>query len=175
MHFERVTGENHPLYPKAVTLYGVSFPPHEQREGESQKRILEDPAYHFTLIRDGDDFVGEILYWETETFLYVEHFCIEPDKRGRRYGQRALSLLGRQGKTVILEIDPPVDEISIRRKGFYERCGFTANPWPHIHPPYHRGNRGHGLVVMSCPQPITESAYDAFSAYLNTHVMADVF
>ena len=26
--------------------------------------------------------------------------------------------------TVILEIDPPTDPVSIRRKGFYERCGY---------------------------------------------------
>ena len=29
---------------------------------------------------------------------------------------------------MILEIDPPVDDISIRRRGFYERSGFVENP-----------------------------------------------
>lgn len=29
-----------------MTLYGMSFPPHEQREADSQKRILEQDAYH---------------------------------------------------------------------------------------------------------------------------------
>ena len=53
---------------------------------------------------------------------------------GRRYGAKALEELGRDGKTVVLEIDPPVDEIARRRQGFYQRCGFAVNPYPHVHP-----------------------------------------
>ena len=29
-----------------MTLYGISFPQSEQREADSQKRILEQDAYH---------------------------------------------------------------------------------------------------------------------------------
>lgn len=175
MRFERVIGKDHPLYQQALELYRISFPSHEQREGASQARILDDGEYHFSLIHDGDRFAGLALYWETDSFLYLEHFCILPEMRSRGYGQKALALLGQRGKTVILEIDPPVDAISLRRKGFYERCGFAANPWPHVHPPYHRGNRGHDLVVMSSPGPITQTVYDAFRHYLNQRVMANVF
>lgn len=122
MRFERLTDCHDPRYEAARALYGKSFPRHEQREAASQAAILAHPAYRFNLIYDGDEFVGLLLCWETDDFIYVEHFCIEPDKRGRRYGSRALELLGAEGKTVILEIDPPVDEISIRRRGFYERA-----------------------------------------------------
>lgn len=38
--------------------------------------------------------------------------------RNKQYGQKTLSLLAKQGKTLILEIDPPKDGISKRRKGF---------------------------------------------------------
>ena len=116
-----------------------------------------------------------MLCWETDNFIYVEHFCIEPDKRGCRYGSRALELLGAEGKTVILEIDPPVDEISIRRKGFYERAHFRANPYPHVHPAYHADCKGHELVIMSAPAPIDQAQYDAFNDYLCAVVMKDVY
>lgn len=175
MRFERLTSPKHPLYPAAMALYGLSFPPHEQRETASQERILGDEAYYFTLIHDADAFVGLILYWETQDFLYVEHFCILPEMRSRRYGQRALELLNRQGKTVILEIDPPVDSVSIRRKGFYERCGFVENPYPHTHPPYHPGNAGHDLMILSCPYSLSQAQYDMFRQYLEKRVMKDVF
>lgn len=46
--------------------------------------------------------------------------------RGRGYGAQALSLLGERKKTVILEIDPPNDEVSVRRKAFYERAGYKS-------------------------------------------------
>ena len=52
--------------------------------------------------------------------------------RNKQYGRKVLSLLGGKQKTLILEIDPPVDNISKRRKGFYERCGFIENSFQHI-------------------------------------------
>ncbi len=175
MRLERLTDKNHPLYPAALALYGSSFPRHEQREAASQAAILQDGEYCFGLLYDEDAFVGLALYWETETFLYLEHFCILPEKRNRRYGQKGLELLLQSGKTVILEIDPPVDEISIRRKGFYTRCGFAENPYPHVHPPYHRGNRGHDLVVMTAPGSISRGEYDRFREYLECRVMRNVY
>ena len=172
MHFERLTTETHPLYKEASALYGISFPPHEQRESASQRAIMADPEYQFNLIYDGGAPVGAMLCWETETFIYVEHFFILPQLRGHACGSRALALLGERGKTVILEIDPPVDDVSLRRKGFYERSGFHENPYSHVHPPYHAGNRGHDLVVMSYPRTISETEYRAFADYLAARVMA---
>lgn len=176
MHFVRVTSAADSMYPAAMALYAQSFPAHEQRAAVSQAAVLHNAAYHFTLLFDGAAFVGILLYWDAGRFLYVEHFCICPELRGRQYGQRTLALLHKQadrdGKTVILEIDPPVDAVSIRRKGFYERAQYHANAFAHIHPPYHRENSGHALVVMSYPAPLTEAAYQDFSRYLRDTVMA---
>ena len=74
-----------------------------------------------------------------------------------------------------LEIDPPVDEIAIRRKGFYERCGFTANPYPHVHPAYHKGVRWHDLVLMSRPDGLTDKQCRAYQAYLADVVMRNAY
>ena len=175
MHLERVTGAAHPDYGQALALYGISFPEHEQREAFSQAKILSDPAYHFCLIRDGACFAGLALYWEDEQRLYVEHLCILPQMRNRGYGAGALGVLKQTGKTVILEIDPPVDAISQRRKGFYQRCGFVENPYAHVHPPYHRGNAGHALVVMTYPRALSPEEYRAFAKMLRTRVMADAY
>lgn len=175
MHFERLMSAAHPLYGRAMELYRVSFPPHERREALSQERILADADYHFALACDGDTFVGLALFWETDGFVYVEHLCIVPELRGRRYGGQVLELLGQRGRVVILEIDPPVDDISRRRQGFYERSGFVVNPYPHVHPPYHAGCAGHGLVVMSSPRAISAEEYAAFSDYLAGRVMKGAY
>lgn len=148
---------------------------HKQREALSQTAILHDDAYHFDLIYDAGTFVGLVLYWETPEYIYLEHFCILPEMRNLKYGQRTLSLLKTRQKTLILEIDPPIDAISVRRKGFYERCGFMENPYPHIHPPYHKENKGHELVIMSSPAPISQAVYDAFHAYLRDKIMHHAF
>lgn len=103
MHFERLTSADDSRFSAAMEGYAVSFPPHEQREPASQRAIMTDPAYRFNLIYDGGAPVGAMLCWETETFIYVEHFFILPHLRGHACGSRALALLGGRGKTVILE------------------------------------------------------------------------
>ena len=171
MKFRRLTTSGHEMYKKAMDLYEVSFPEHEQRERHLQADIMVNEEYHFNLIYDNDIWVGEIFWWETAEFIYVEHFCILPEMRGRRYGQKALALLDEEGKTVILEIDPPVDDVSIHRKVFYERSGFEANGFTHVHPPYKKGFNGHSLVVMSSPTLLSGAEYHAFNRYLRTVVM----
>lgn len=173
MYIERLTDKNHPLYKAAKELYSISFPYREQRENISQEKILCDDEYCFGLVYDEAEFVGLALYWETESFIYVEHLCISPEMRNRNYGSKVLNLLCEKHKTVILEIDPPIDEISIRRKGFYERNGFEANPYNHVHPPYHTGVAGHDLVIMTYPKMITQIEYDNFDKYLKEHIMKD--
>lgn len=173
MEFERITAPAHPLYAEAIGLYKMSFPLHEQRESASQEEILSHPAYHFTAVCDGSVFVGEALYWDIGGARYMEHLCVSPAMRNRRYGQKILEAL--RDKPLILEIDPPVDDISRRRRGFYERCGFVENPYYHVHPPYHKGNTGHKLVVMSCPAALTPDEYAAFRDALENTVMARVY
>ncbi|MDE6804965.1 MAG: GNAT family N-acetyltransferase [Muribaculaceae bacterium] len=160
-----------PFFDKGMNLYAASFPVHEQRESESQRRIMSHPDYHFNLIFDDDKFVGLMLCWEIVDFIYVEHFCIFPELRNNNYGRCSLELLCRKGKTVILEIDPPIDGISERRKGFYERAGFVENNYNHTHPPYHTRNTGHELVVMSYPEKLSEAEYSSFNKYLSETVM----
>ena len=78
-------------------------------------------------------------------------------------------------KTVILEIDPPVDAIAQRRKGFYERCGFVENPYSHIHLPCHQRNAGHEFIIMSSPQMLKSDECERFQHYLQNTVMKDVY
>lgn len=171
MKFVRLESSADSRFAVAIDLYRKSFPYHEQRENASQERIWQAEEYHFDLIEDDDTFVGLLLYWETPHFVYVEHFCVDPGLRNRNYGRKALALLAEKGKTILLEIDPPVDEIASRRKAFYERAGYRENPYRHVHPPYHAGHRGHELVVMSYPRELTAGEYARFQTYLQNEVM----
>lgn len=173
MEIKRITHTSDPLYEKALALYQISFPAHEQREPLSQQQILQHSDYHFDTVCDGGEFVGEILYWDIGGAFYIEHFCVLPAMRNRHYGQRILHAY--QKTPLILEIDPPADDISLRRKGFYERCGFVENPYAHIHPPYHSGNAGHELVVMSSPKMLRPDEYEKFRCYLQGVVMKNVY
>lgn len=171
MNFVRLETYKDELYLTSMALYQKSFPFHEQRNLDSQREILNNKEYHFNLIYDQNNLIGIILYWETQNFIYVEHFCINPEMRNQKYGHRVLELINQKGKTVILEIDPPVNEISKRRKNFYERAQYKSNGFKHIHPPYHEGYEGHNLIVMSYPNKLSEDEYDNFNQYLRRTVM----
>lgn len=135
MDFQRVTAAGDPLYAPAMELYRASFPPHEQRQRASQKSILSHPDYHFLVLTEQDAAAGILLTWDTARFRYVEHFAVSPTLRGRSFGSRALQAWADGADTpVILEIDPLTTDIAVRRKGLYERLGFTVNPFPHMHP-----------------------------------------
>ncbi len=171
MVFKRLQDSQDGLYLQAMQLYQTSFPLHEQRKPDAQRAILQEPDYQFNLLMEEDHLLGELLCWETPNFIYVEHLCILPQLRGQHCGSRALELLGQRGKPVILEIDPPIDDISLRRKGFYERAGYRENPFTHVHPPYREGFAGHPLVVMSYPRQLEREEYDRFYQYLCSVVM----
>lgn len=173
MELERLTTGEGERYQKAMELYEASFPPHEQRNSVSQEKLMEDGEYHFNLIYEEAEFVGILLCWETERFIYVEHFCILPEMRSRGCGQKALALLHQYGKPVILEIDPPVDQLSLRRKAFYERAGYRENSFLHVHPPYREKREGHPLTVMSFPDGLSDEEYEAFNRYLCERVMGN--
>ena len=98
IEFRRLTDEADARYADAIALYKESFPIHEQRMPESQAAILRDGAYHFDLIYDGGEWMGLMLWWEAETFLYVEHFCILPAARNRGCGGRALMHLAKRAR-----------------------------------------------------------------------------
>lgn len=173
MRFERIRSGEDPRYGEAMALYQRSFPLFEQRYPQVQLAVMPQEEYHFTLLYEGEDFAGLLLYWEADSFCYVEHLCITESMRGKGCGSRALALLRKKGKKMILEIDPPVDPVSQRRQRFYERAGYQANPYPHIHPPYRTEYAGHPLVVMSCPGGLSEQEYDCFYQYLKQMVMRE--
>lgn len=62
---------------------------------------MYDEQFHFDLIYDDGEFIGEVLYWDTDSFIYIEHFCILSEKRNRKYGERTLSMLQGCNKTII--------------------------------------------------------------------------
>lgn len=173
MDLERILSADHPAFERAFRLYEASFPVHEQRTRDKQEGVLCRPEYHYEIIWEDGAFAGLLLYWEAADFHYVEHFAITPELRGRKLGSKVLAELSRQGKDVILEIDPPEDEVSVRRKRFYEKLGFCANPWLHVHPPYCPKFSGHELVVMTRPGQWEKERYDRFFSYLRHTVMAD--
>lgn len=126
------------------SLYKSAFPPAERRTLEQQKRVLENPAYHFNPIQREKHEVGFLAWWDLGEFNYVEHFAVDSTMRGKGIGSVVIkTFLEEHDKPVLLEVDPPEDDIAKRRIALYERLGFVLSDISYQQPPYERD----GLLI----------------------------
>ena len=169
--FSRCRDASGPLMDTAMALYRRSFPAHELRLWPDQQAVMNDPLYHFDLCLLDGALAGLILYWDFGAYIYVEHFCAEPSMRGHGLGTLILAELAKKNKPIILEIDPPEDEISVRRQHFYQRLGFVANPYAYIHPSFRRPFHPHRLVLMSYPEALTYEEARGFADFIRERVL----
>lgn len=170
MYLERLSEKNGHLFDTAFALYESAFPTEERRDLDEQSRVMKKDAYHFDLILDEGEFIGVMLYWETDTFVFLEHFTTLPALRGKGLGAKALGLLKAKNKTIILEIEDPVDEMTNRRFDFYKRNGFFMTPHHHIQAKYRPGIEDLMLKILSYPHAITTAEYLAFQDYMTKEI-----
>ena len=170
MELFRLTDRTHPLFDRAMALYEAAFPVQERRDPAEHCRVLKKADYHMDLLMEGRDFLGIVLYWETADFVHLEHFSTLPQLRGQGLGTKALALLKSKEKPIILEIEPPEDELTCRRYGFYRRNGFVMNPHDHVQVKYRPNDPDVPLNILTWPETITPEAYGAFRQYLDREV-----
>lgn len=167
-----IDNSKHSFYHLFEKLYSISFPIFEQRTDEQQEKAFTFSNYHLIGYEENETFIGFISYWEFEYYLYIEHFAINQELRGKGYGSEILQLFIRStDKIILLEIDPVVDKVSEARLQFYKKCGFYENSYPHVHPPYRDKYRAHPLVVLTTKRKITAREYQIFNKELTDIVM----
>ncbi len=172
LKFEKISREAHRFYAPAMHIYRTSFPVFEQRDNSLQLKIMQDSDYLFYAVVLGEELVGLLMCWEMSNLMYVEHFAISDKIRGQNLGTRTLQTLKQSTKKpIILEIDPPVDEVSKKRRHFYERLGFEMFDIEHMHPAFVAGNPDYPLKIMACPG-IDKTQYDEYNDYLHNHIIA---
>lgn len=135
-------------------LYLNSFPIDERRDFLFVKNLLEVPNSPFNIIvaiNDNNEFIGFISYWEWNDFRYIEHFAVEPSLRGGGMGQKMISDFGMLATSpIILEVEPPIDEMATRRIGFYKRCGYHLwNDVKYTQPAYDSSKNSLDLKIMT--------------------------
>lgn len=144
----------HPDYPFVEKLLHTAFPEEERRADELQRRNTDShPQFGCYLVaeqeKNTDVPIGLITLWHLNGFCYVEHLATIPSVRNSGYGQRILSKVGEMFPgLIVLEVEPPEDEMAIRRIGFYRRCGFSFCEKPYLQPPYRQGDKPFPLCLM---------------------------
>lgn len=171
MEFNRLTDTRDTYFTEAFSLYEKSFPKSEKRLLPDQEEAMKDSAFHCDVILDDNQFAGILFYWKISGFCYIEHFAIATSLRGKNIGSRSLKQFCEIQGRIILEIDPPVDDISTRRERFYNRLGFVVNPYEHTYHAYQNHCMPQKLVLMTYPEQIGEKEYNLFNEYLQNHIM----
>lgn len=161
----------HPYLTTIQTWYEMSFPPDERRHFEYLLQLLPCPDMYLCGLVDGEILIGFVGYWHWSEMLFVEHIAVDPEQRGKQYGQRAISELRRlESPYIVLEVELPQDDISRRRIQFYERQGFTLNPFSYAQPPYQAGNPAIPMHLLSIPAITNRGTFSVLSQLIKERV-----
>lgn len=151
--------------------YEESFPLAERRTFGQLIQLLDCPDMNLCAILEQEQLVGFIIYWQWDTLLYVEHFAIDPQQRGLQFGQKAMQLLVTLDPAwLVLEVELPTDDISRRRIQFYERQGFSRNPFAYHQPPYRADGTGIPMELLSIPAIHDQERFSTFSKQIRENV-----
>lgn len=129
------------ITPNTLEVYNDAFPPDERRNCHDLNTLWHARReLSYNLIYKKNLEAGFLFHWNFDSFVFVEHFAVHANERGNGVGRAAFSQwLAQQNSPVILETEPPTNDISIRRVRFYESFGFTFFPQPYLQPPYRKG------------------------------------
>lgn len=152
-------------------LYEESFPIAEQRKIDDHLRACEDKRFFPISVWEGNECIGLMFFWEWDSYRYLEHLAVNKELRGQGYGSRMLNHLRDSFHTIILEIDPLINELSVRRLQFYERAGYTLTPYRFVHLPYRRDAKAQELLILSYPDMITKEQHNDFLQFLDEEVI----
>lgn len=153
---------------KVYTLISTGFPIYEQRTAEQLGEALSDNRYHFRAYLEDGEVVAILAFWKMPTYVYIEHFAVIDESRGKGVGSQILKSFKEEMKAlpVILEIDPLTSDVARKRCEFYTQLGFVLNDFPHKHPAYREIFEPHELTVLSCPEVLSSKLYQVFATDL---------
>lgn len=144
-------------YPAFLKLYNESFPENERRLYKSAEQVAnfikeKGGKFHAFAVDDGGDyFLGFLSYWIFKGYVYIEHFAVQPEHRGKNIGRKMLShLFETVSPDVLIEVEKPETDEARRRISFYERCGFKLrSDINYVQPPYSAEQSGVEMMLMT--------------------------
>ncbi|MDB8553649.1 GNAT family N-acetyltransferase [Turicibacter sanguinis] len=159
-------------FDEVFSIMKKSFPQEEMRNYEGQKALLERDDYFIKTYMHEDEVAGFCAYYKFDNFIYIEHLACNPEVRGLGIGTKLVQqvIAEDENRVVILEVEPPVDELTKRRVRFYEKLGFKLNPHYHFQPSLNEGMEGVELKIMSSNTELSEEAQIKFRRVLNEKV-----
>lgn len=141
-------------------LYQTAFPEDERRPLKQWLHLVDnEPTFQVLTAIKEKVFVGFITYWTFPDFTYVEHFAVDPNKRGNGIGGTVLEFFLRQhAEPIVLEVEIPETVQAQKRVRFYEKHHFVRWLDSYRQPPYRKGGPWLPMNIMSYGGPVGEKA-----------------
>lgn len=171
MEYLRIDPNDRARWDSVWGLYEESFPVAERRKKEDHLRAHDDNRFFPISAWEGEELVGLMFFWEWDSYRYLEYLAVNPKLRGQSFGSQMLNHLRDSGHTVILEIDPLINELSVRRLQFYERAGYSLTPYRFMHLPYRIGAESQELLILNYPKMISKEQHNDFLRFVNEEVI----
>ena len=140
------------MLPQFMEIMEYSFPFNERRLPDDYKAYLTDNNKDFTvsLFIENSELFGFLTHWQLSGHIFIEHFAVSHSHRNRGFGKAILAeFIEQSNASLVLEVEPPDNEISQRRITFYERLEFVVNPYKYIQPPYHNDADSLNMLLMT--------------------------
>lgn len=147
-----------------LSLYDSAFPEFERRTHAALSETLKQKQFTQEIYVEGDKLLALLSYWTFPKFVFLEYIAVDPSMRGGGIGSKILGdfLAKLGGKTCILEIDPPVDDVSKKRLNFYEKLGFKRTAYTSTQV-YLKGNSGQTMELLSHSKSLGRAEYEDFN------------
>ena len=137
-----------------------SFEPFLHRGYERQKMLLNNENYNIISYEENGEVLGFLSYWKIEpNLLFVEHFAVNPKKRGSGIGKKIFNDFLKLNGDKILEVEPPHTEIDKKRIKLYEDFGLIFHQNEYYQPPYNTGDEKTRLHIM-CSKNLSDDDFN---------------
>lgn len=158
-------------FEQLYALMEDSFPKAEIRNFKGQQELLENPHYNVYVLREKSEILAFFAEWANETYRFLEHLAVNEKFRSQGLGSKTLQAYKTlSSKPVILEVEPPKDDIQKRRVKFYERNGFHLSTYSYIQPVINEGYESVPLVMMTYPEALDNKELDQVKKWLDQTV-----
>ncbi len=148
---------------KAVwQLYESAFPSAERRLLEQHLKAMQDTRFFpYIYTSEQSELIAICFYWDFTVFKYLEHFAVNPKLRNKGIGSKIIQSLEADTEPIILEIEPPVDKLTIQRLKFYERNNFRQTDYKFVQLKY-RKNTSDLVLDLLCNKEMNQKLYEQF-------------
>ncbi len=171
MNYLVIKDPTHAALKKIQSLYETAFPERERRDFSQLLTLLEVDNMQLISVEDASIAIGFLIQWEFDKFIYLEHFAIDLSHRGKNYGSKIIQqVIQNTPKFLLLEVEPPGDEIGARRVKFYDKLGLKICPFDYQQPPYRKNETAFPMLIMSYPRELSKVAFEQYTAIIKAEV-----